>query len=117
MPDMYRVVKFGAPSNDRIMAYAPVDSTTSADLDKIFNDNSSATWHFLIPDFAVLFCVIIKGIAANYSARLYNDMITNDAIIHDGYVGMNDAMLSNLYMVANKTICKYNTSFADNRAI
>ena len=44
-------------------------------------------------------------------------VVTNDTIIHDGYIGINDAVFSNLYMMTNERIWINKTVFSNHSTV
>ena len=117
MPNVNEVVKFCPFANNRIMAYTPVDSAIGTNFYKIFYDYPATARHFFIPVCSVFFCVVIKGITAYNSARLYYYIIANNTIIHDRNIGVNDAIFTNYHLVTNKGSRIYKTAFANNCTI
>ena len=117
MTYMDHIIHPCAPPDNSIMTDPTVNGTARADLYVIMDHHASAVGHFFIPYFPVLFCIIIKWIASDNSSRLYNNIVTDNAMVHDGYIGINDTILSYTYMVADKDIGIYKTSFANDRRI
>jgi hypothetical protein len=56
------------------------------------------------------FLVIIKCIAANNSTCLYNNIIAYHAMIQNGNIGMNNAIIADNYMITDKSI-RHNNVF------
>src|SRR6185312_3427209 len=100
MSNMYQIIKLCSASDDRCIAYAPVNCTIGAYFNEVVDQNLSTTLHFFIPGLAVLFCIKIKSIAAYNSAGMYFNIVSNNAIIINNYTGMKDAMITNNHIIS-----------------
>ena len=108
MTDMYKVIDLGSGANHCITAYPTINCTISSYLYKIFDHNSATTVHFFIMNIPVGFFIIIKCIATNNSTCLYNNIIAYHTMIQNGNIGMNNAIITDSYMIADKSIRHYN---------
>src|SRR5687767_9787047 len=102
MPDMHLVIKFGSVTDDRIMAYPPVNCTTCSDFRIISDDHPAAAFHFLIPGRTIFFCIVIKRIRSNNSARLNDYIIAHNAMVKNSDIGMNEAIATDLHMMPDE---------------
>src|SRR5215207_2761124 len=119
MADMYLVVELCSFADNRIVAHPPVDGACCAYFHVIFNDHASAAFHFPVPDLALFPGIVIKCIGADDSACLYDHVVANGAMIHDGNIRMNDTVTADGYMMTDKSIrinyrtCSYCGKVAD----
>src|ERR1700712_2605976 len=102
MTNMHHVVKFCSSSYYRIMTNTSDDSTAGSNLNIILNDHTTAAYHFLIPHFPVLFCIVIEGIRTYHCAGFYRNIVTNDAMIHNCNVRVDDAVGADRNMMPDK---------------
>jgi hypothetical protein len=107
MTYMNKVIHFCTRTNHRVTTYTPIDCTPCTNFNRIFNDHSSATIHFLIVHIPICFFVIIKCIAADYGSRLNDHIVANNAMIQNSDIGMNDTMAANAYMIPDVGIRHY----------
>ena len=70
MTDVNQVIDLGSSADPGIMCYAPVDCAARTNFHIIFYHHSSATVHFFIPYFAVLFGVVVKSIRTDHRSCL-----------------------------------------------
>src|SRR5690606_41772707 len=113
MSYMNQIINFTSGFYNCIIRYTSVYGTTSSYFYIIFKNNSSATWHFFIPDLPVCFGVIIKSIRSNYRSRLNNNMISDDAMIHYCNIWINNAIPSDRNMFSYINIWVNKTSLAN----
>src|ERR1700754_1966707 len=102
MADMDQVVEFGSFADACIMRNTPFDRTAGTYFHIVFNDHCAAAGHFFIPYFTILFGIIIKCIASDHRTRLYDHIITDDAMVHDRYIRMYDAIPADTHMIADE---------------
>ena len=99
MAHMNLVVELGAFANHRVAGYSAVDGASRANFHIITNYHPTAAAHFIIAFGTTL---EIKGIRSNHRSGVDNHTIANDGMVVNGYVGMNEAITANFYMVADK---------------
>src|SRR5690349_16883758 len=117
MANMYHIIEFGAPANTGIMRNTPVDSTTGAYLNIIFNNNPATAFHFLIPHFPVFFGIVIKSIRTYNRTGLNYYVIAKNAVVEYGNIGSDKTILSNSYLMPYINVRCYISSFADSSRI
>ena len=109
---MHLVVDLGSFSNHSAGGNATVYCATGTDLNIVFNNNIAATFHSPVPGITV-FSVVIKCVTSYHSAGLDYYIVTDYAVIHNRYVRVNDAIVSDFYILADKHIGHNDRSFAD----
>ncbi len=109
---MYKVINFCTGANGGIITYTLINSTVSSDLNIIFYHYSATACHLFIMRFTICFFVVIKCITPDHCTGINDNSVTNNCMIHDRYIRMNDTIFSNCNMITNVCIRHYNGSFS-----
>ena len=104
---MNKIIHFCTSTDECIATYTTIDCTPCTNFNKILNNHPSATIHFSIVHIPVCFFVVIKCITANYRSGLYDHIVTDQAMIQYGDIGMNDTIAANAYMITDVGIRHY----------
>src|SRR5688572_13450885 len=104
MTNMNQVIYFGSLADKGVITHTAVKGATRTNFYMVINHYSPTTVHFFIMHIAIGFLIIIKSIAADHRTTLNNYMIANYAMIHNCYVGINDAMIADGYMITDITV-------------
>jgi len=115
MTNMHQVIQFGTGPEDGIMGNASVDGTVRSDLHGVVNDHMAATFLPFIMDITVGFFIVIESIAADHGTGLHHHIISQDTMVQDSNVGMNDTVLPDPYLVADKGTGHDHASFTNHR--
>src|ERR1700754_4910350 len=84
------------------MAYAPVDCATRAYFHEVFDHYATAAFHLPVPHFPVFFCVIVKSIGTDDGGSLGDHVITDDAVVQNCHIGVNEAVVADGHMMTDK---------------
>ncbi len=114
---MYQIIHFGTCTYHRIGTYAPVDGTVGPNLHPIFNHYPAATVHFLVMNIPVRLFVIIKSITAYDCSCLDNNIITDNTMIKNGHIRMDDTILTDSYLVTDISTGHYHRAFTYHRRV
>src|SRR5690606_29935264 len=98
------IIYFGSLTYKSIITYAPVYSATRANFNIVIDHHPSATIHFFIMHIPVCFLIVIKSITADHCSALNDHVIPDYAMIHNGYVWINDAMVTDGNMISDITV-------------
>ena len=110
VPHLAMVIHFGSFIDDGITRNTFVDAAQSTNFNTIGNDNTATTLKFLV---AFRSALKIISISSQNRIGVYDHIITNNGVIIDAYVGMNQAVLTNFYLVANESPGLNDRSFAN----
>src|SRR3712207_5783722 len=96
---LYKIIQLCTCFDNSRTHGSTVNSGIYAYLYMILNDHIANLWHFF--EGAICLGRKAKAIASNYGSGMNDNMIMQYAVMIDFYTWMDDAVFSNLYIVAN----------------